>query len=78
MIVKERQTLTYWLVQINNGTLSQAHTKLGWVLSGPVNYEVPSSTAPVNMTSTHVSNHPDPDLLESKLELFWSLGIVLN
>ena len=62
------------------------HTKLGWVLSGPVNYQVPSSSATVNLTSTHVlkcqvSNHPDPDLLESKLERFWrleSLGIVPN
>ena len=61
------------------------HTKLGWVLSGPVHYQVPSSTT-VNLTSTHVlkcqvSNHPDPDLLESKLERFWrleSLGIVPN
>ena len=61
------------------------HTKLGWVLSGPVHYQAPSSTT-VNLTSTHllkcqVSNHPDPDLLESKLERFWrleSLGIVPN
>ncbi|XP_015780536.1 PREDICTED: uncharacterized protein LOC107358452 [Acropora digitifera] len=60
-------------------------TKLGWVLSGPVHYQVPSSTT-VNLTSTHVlkcqvSNHPDPDMLESELERFWklqSLGIVLN
>ena len=61
------------------------HTKLGWVLSEPVHYQAPAST-PVNLTSTHVlkcqvSNHPDPDLLESKLKSFWmleSLGIVPN
>ena len=56
---------------------SAIHTKLGRVLSGPVHYQVPSSTT-VNLTSTHVlkcqvSNHPDPDLLESKLERFWRL-----
>ena len=60
-------------------------TKLGWVLSGPVHYQAPSSTTG-NLTSTHVlkcqvSNHPDPDLLGSKHERFWrleSLGIVPN
>ena len=64
---------------------SAIHTKLGRVLSGPVHYQVPSSTT-VNLTSTHVlkcqvSNHPDPDLLESKLERFWrleSLGLIPN
>ena len=62
------------------------HTKLGWVLSGPVHYQVPSSNTTINLTSTHVlkcqvTNHPDPDLLDSKLERFWrleSLGIVPN
>lgn len=61
------------------------YTKLGWVLSRPVHYQAPSSTT-VNLTSTHVlkcqvSNHSDPDLLESKLERFWrleSLCIVPN
>ena len=64
---------------------SAIHTKLSWVLSGPVHYQAPSSTT-VNLTGTHllkcqVSNHPDPDLLESKLERFWrleSLGIIPN
>ena len=28
------------------------HTKLGWDFSGPVNYQVPSSSATVNLTST--------------------------
>jgi len=30
------------------------HTKLGWVLSGPVHYQVPSSSTTINLTSTHV------------------------
>ena len=47
-------------------------TKLGWVLSGPVHYKAPSST---HVLKCQVSNHPDPDLLDSKLE---SLGIVPN
>ena len=80
----------YWnlvtgrLIQGNSGPTA-IHTKLGWVLSGPVHYQAPSSTT-INLTSTHVLKcqaltHPDPDLLESKLERFWrleSLGIVPN
>ena len=80
----------YWnlvtgrLIQGDSGPTA-IHTRLGWVLSGPVHYQAPSSTT-VNLTSTHVlkcqaSTHPDPDLLESKLERVWrleSLGIVPN
>ena len=62
------------------------HTKVGLVLSGPVHYQVPSSSTTINLTSTHVlkcqvTNHPDLDLLDSNLERFWrleSLGIVPN
>ena len=90
MTVKERQAdhylnfVTGRLIQGDSGPTA-IHTKVGWVLSVPVHYQAPSSTT-VNLTSTHllkcqVSNHPDPDLLESKLERFWrleSLSIVPN
>lgn len=56
------------------------HPKLGWIVSG----QVPSSSTTINLTGTYVlkcqvRNHPDLDLLESKLKRFWrleSLGIV--
>ena len=62
------------------------HTKLAWVLSGPVHCQVPvplSSTA-INLTSLHVlkcqvMDPPDSDKLDSELKKFWrmeSLGIV--
>ena len=81
----------YWnivtgiVIQGNSGPTAM-HTKLGWVLSGPVCCQVPSASTNINLTSTHVlkcqvSDLPDPDLMESKLEKFWrleSLGIVSN
>lgn len=75
--------VTYGLIRGDSAPTAM-HSKLGWVLSGLVNYQVLLSSATVNLTITHVltcqvSNHPDPDLLESKLQRFWrlkSLGIV--
>ena len=62
------------------------HTKLGWVLSGPVHCQIPSSSTAINLTSTyvlkcHVTDRPDTDKLDSELERFWrleSLEIVPN
>ena len=55
-------------------------------LSGPAHDRKPSSNTAINLTSIHllkcqVTERPDPDILESKLEKFWrleSLGIVPN
>lgn len=94
--MKKKLRLIYWfvenlvtgrVVQGESGqTASRIHTKLGWILSGPVYRPVPSSSTTIKLTITHVLkcdvfDHPDPHLLDSELERFWrlqSLGIVPN
>jgi hypothetical protein len=60
------------------------HTKLGWVLSGPVKGTPPDSHSNVNIGSTHVLRcstqlTPSPEAtIETNLKRFWeleSLGI---
>lgn len=73
----------YWNI-VTGGTIrhesgpTAIHTKLGWVLSGPIN-EMPTKTADsVNLTSTHVlkcqaTNPISHGSWDPQLEKFWNL-----
>ena len=62
------------------------HTKIGWVLSGPINDKALQPTVSTNLNTTHVlkcevTNHTNCQTLNTKLEKFWdleSIGIVPN
>ena len=67
-------TNQYWnlvtgrVVQGESGPTT-IHTKLAWVLSGPVHCQVPSSATAINLTSSHVlkcqvMDPPDSDMLD--------------
>lgn len=76
----------YWdivtgAVAKNEGGPTTIHTKLGWVLSGPITAKSPNQYS-TNLVTTHVL-HTDtqPDLLNIQLKAFWeleSLGIQPN
>ena len=57
------------------------HTKLGWVLSGPIAVRGPKQCS-TNLVTTHVLRvDTEPDSLNDQLESFWeleALGIQLN
>ena len=80
------QLVTGHVIHGNDGPTAM-HTRLGWVLSGPVKGVAPDSQSNVNIASTHVlrcSTQPCPpaeSTIEASLKRFWeleSLGISPN
>lgn len=87
---KAKKRLTFYSVQLHSkrgetdGPVA-IHTRLGWVLSGPVNNptEITRQESPVNISATHVLKieahiyqESEPKDIKSKLSKFWDLETI--